>query len=550
MNSYLSSWVYSRNERVKRLLVIAIFFCLGYLIIIYNLILTNFQKDDKNANFALNQSTRGEILDRNNHVLASNLMLASVYANPPKVVNIRFTVQKLASVIKDLDQAKLTKDLSSNKNFIWVKRDITSAERDRINELGLAGIFFTSEEKRIYTQGSSMSHILGYVDRDNNGIAGVEKFFDKHLKGENGTTKNMILSIDHRIQNIVSEELDDAIAKYSALGGSCIVADVQNGEVLAIVSKPDFDPHLPSKATAEQLFNRSTLGVYEMGSVSKILTFTAGLDSKIIDMRDVYNIHDFHVGKYKIKDTHRRDGWNTVPQIFMNSSNIGTATMLIEIGKENFVNYMEKLGMLKQLTIEVPERAMPLFPKKEKITDLNLITMSYGYGFATSPAHFVEAMIPIVNGGLKYPLTLVKDAAATPIKILDSQTSENIVKLMRVTVEKGTGKKAAVQGYLVSGKTGTAEKLGPKGYLANHRYSSFVATFPSISPKIIIYFFLDDPRGIKENFGFAGGGFTAAHSTGKIIARIGPLCGIAHYDENDPHIKNIMQVDSEVDSET
>lgn len=547
--SNLFNWSYSGGSRLFRLGFIAVLFSLGYLLIIIKLfsISSNSHSIQTNNKFFVKNS-RKDIVDRNGHILATNISLGSLYANPKQIVNPRYTALQIKSVIPTIDQKKLLSDLSQDKSFVWIKREITPQIQEAIVELGLPGLYFENEQKRIYTQGKNMSHILGYVDRDNIGIAGVEKYFNTELLS--GGDNPLSLSIDYRVQNIVSDELDKIIQKFSAKGGSGIVVDATNGEVIAMVSKPDFDPHSPSLANQDQLFNKSSLGAYEFGSAIKTITFAIGFDTNTIQMNDVYNVGSFNIGKFRVKDYHKHDGWNTVPQMFMNSSNIGTSMIALEVGKRDYRRYIEKFGFTKQVEIELPERAYPLMPSENKVSDLSLATMSYGYGFSISPLHFVQAMIPIVNGGYKYPITILKkNKNIEPERVISEESSMNVVKLMRLTVEKGTGKKAAVKGYLVAGKTGTANKLTGKTYSDNHRYSSFIAAVPSVNPKFVVFVFLDDPRGIKETFGFATAGYTAAPTVGNIISRMGALCGIEPYDEDSEEIKKILHVDYEVDSE-
>ncbi|MDX1917277.1 MAG: penicillin-binding transpeptidase domain-containing protein, partial [Rickettsiaceae bacterium] len=316
LTSNMFSWSNSRSQRYFRLLFLSFLFSVAYLIIVLKLYIIALEEQMDNTRSYIVQQNRLEILDRHDHVLATNITLLSLFANPKKVIDPKLTAQKLKTVLKDIDTSKIEKDLSSDKTFVWIKRDLSPEDQERIHSLGLTGLFFEEEQRRLYTQGRAAGHILGYVDRDNKGIAGVEKYFDQKFlsKDEKGAVK---LSIDYRVQNIVNEELDKVITKFSALGGSCIVADVTTGEILAMVSKPDFDPHLPGAASTEQLFNRASYGVYELGSVLKIITFAIGFDTETIQINDVYNIHDFVMNKFKIKDYHRHDGWNTVPQIFM-----------------------------------------------------------------------------------------------------------------------------------------------------------------------------------------------------------------------------------------
>ena len=544
-------WSYSPNHRACRLLFIIAIYAIGYGAVVTKLVTISLQDAHETRKYsAKNNRARADVLDRNGHVIATNVPLFSLYANPKKVIDPKYAVKKLKTILTDLNSDKLLEELESDKNFVWIKKDITPNLQEDINGLGLPGIGFESEQKRVYTQGSESSHLLGYVDTDNKGLAGIEKYFNEPLESEHN--KGLTLSIDYRIQSIVSDEVDKVISKFSALGGVGIVADPNTGEILAMVSKPDFDPHSPGLASKDQLFNRASLGTYEMGSVLKIPTFAIGLDTNTIDMHDVYNIASYNVGRFRIKDYHNHDGWNTVPQMFMNSSNIGSGMIALDIGKQVYLNYIDKLGMTKKLPIEIQERAYPIFPSTDKITDLSLITMSYGYGFSVSPLHFVQAMIPIVNGGNFYPVTLLKRKdSVVPEKIFSEDTSMNMIKLMRLTVMKGTGKNANVKGYLVAGKTGTTDKLNSKGvYEKNHRFSSFIAVAPSINPRFLVFVFIDDPRGIKETFGFATSGYTAAPTVKNILSRIGSLYGMQPYNEDDKQIKDMFHIDYGLDNET
>ncbi len=549
--SNILKWSSSTSSRNNRLMILAIFFGVGYSVIAYELysISSNTKYSEKKI-ADNNFKQRNDILDRNGHILATNIPVASLYANPKKIPNINDAVEKLATVIPNLDSKKLLSELSKDRNFVWIKRDITPELQERITALGLPGINFENDQKRVYTQGKGASHILGYVDIDNNGISGIEKYFDSQLNNES-SEKPIMLSIDYRIQNIVSQELDFVIDKFSALGGAGIVVDVKTGETLAMVSKPDFDPHRPSMASPDQMFNRASLGIYEIGSVLKTLTFVIGFDTNTIKMNDVYNVADFTINKFRVKDFHRHDGQTTVPQLFMRSSNIGSATIALEVGKKTFIEYMRKLWLTRKLDIEINEKTQPKFPSDKDWNDLSLVTMSYGYGYSISPLHFVQSMIPVVNGGDIYPLTLLKRSEQEVVKekVLSEETSLNMLKLLRLAVEKGTGRKAAVKGYLVGGKTGTANKLGKKGYLNNSRYSSFIATVPAINPQYMVFIFLDDPQGINETYGFATAGFTAAPVVGNIISRMGSIYGIQPYDEDSEEVKNVMHVDYDLDHE-
>lgn len=511
------------------------------------------------------QSIRGmkinryDIIDRNNNLLAVNLPSASLYANPRRVIDIEQSIEKLLTIFPELDKKHLFAKLNSDKSFEWIKRDVTPQEHEKIYNLGMPGFGFEREQKRIYTYGNLLSHVIGYVGRDLGGLAGIEKYFDEFLSGYDllGKDKNqgkfLQLSIDVRIQNILSEELERTIKKFSAKGAAGMVVDPNNGEILALVSKPDFDPHHPGEAKPEQLFNMATQGAYEMGSGMKSLTMAIGLDTGVTSITDAYDLTYMKVGGFQLKDYPRPlKGWHSVPYIFLKSSNIGIGQIMLEIGKNNLAEYLKKLGLLERLKIELPERARPLFPNYSRWTDLRLITMSYGYGMSESPAHFMQAMVPIMNGGLLYPLTLIKRDPEKPLvaeRVFKEKTSADMRKLMRLVVAKGTGSKAEVKGYYVGGKTGTANIAHAGKYDKTRRVSSFFGIIPATKPKYMVYIIYNEPKGIKETFGFAGGGWVAAPSTGIIMQKIAALYGIEKLDENDHDVQEINNIEYEINNE-
>lgn len=531
-----------------RIIITMCVFSILYCIIAARLIyITNHSTANERKILCDIEFDRKDIVDRNGNLLAMNVPYASLYANPQKVMYVEESVDKLRTVFHSLNKDKLLNDLHSNKSFVWIKHGIDPNDKNLINNLGLVGFYFKDELKRVYTQSNVMSHVIGYVGQDSTGLAGIEKYFNEYLLSSDNSDA-LKLSIDFRIQNIVSEELEKSIEKFSGTGGVGVVADVTNGEVIALVSKPDFDPHNPANATPEQLFNAASLGVYEIGSVFKIITFAIGFDNQNISLRDAYYLsNNFVISKFRVKDFHPHTGWNSIAQIFMNSSNIGTSMIALEIGRNVYWEYITRFGLTKKLSIEIPEKGTPLYPK-HKLKDIDLVTMSYGYALSISPLHFLEAMVPIVNGGYAHKLTLIKkdEEVKIPNIILNEDTSAKINKLMYLTVKNGTGKKADVPGYLVGGKTGTANKVVNKKYSNNARRSSFVAVTPVINPKYIIYFMVDEPKGIKETGGFATAGYVAAPYVSNIIQKLSSLYGMKVYNEEDEHIKKTLHVDYEI----
>ncbi|KAJ6633629.1 putative peptidoglycan D,D-transpeptidase FtsI [Pseudolycoriella hygida] len=435
-----------------------------------------------------------------------------------KVINPEQCLEKLSKILPEIDKTKLLAELKSNKSFVWVKRDLLPKEQEAILNLAMPG----------------------YVGRDLVGLAGLERSYDKFLTNSDSDLaqpdqlkKPLELSIDVRLQYILNEEMNRTSEEFRAIGAVGIIVNPNNGEILAMVSKPDFNPHYPSSAKPEELFNMASLGIYEMGSVFKTLTMAVGFDTDAIAMNDAYDISYMKVGSFNIKDYHPRHGWHSVPEIFLHSSNIGVSQIMLEIGKSDFKKYLKKLGLLDQLKIELPERGTPLFPPDKRWSDLTSVVMSYGYGISISPLHFIQAVLPVVNGGTLYDLTLIKrqDERLAGTRIFSEKTSKQMSELFRFVVKEGTGRRADVKGYLVGGKTGTAEKLtadghGKRRYLKNSRMSSFLGLLPASNPQYVIFIMFDEPKGTKESFGFATAGWTAAPTVGRVLERMVSLYGI------------------------
>ncbi|MBA2628819.1 MAG: penicillin-binding protein 2 [Rickettsiaceae bacterium] len=557
----LFRWDLSHSVSRVRIFVVIIGFSLIFLVISVRLLIVassdyiNFQKT---MNRKLTH--RVDITDRNNNLLAVNLPGASLYANPRKIAEPEESLKKLLLVIPDLDAKRILADLKSNKSFVWIKRDVAPLEHEKIYNLGMPGFGFEREQKRIYTYGNLLSHVIGYVGRDMNGLAGIEQFFEKFITGqkekEDRTTMGDVLqlSIDVRIQNILSEEMEIVMKKFKAKGAAGIIVDPNNGEILALVSKPDFDPHNPGAAKSEQLFNMVTQGVYEMGSGMKALTVAVGLDTGSTAINDAYDLSYLRVQGFQVKDHPRPlKGWHSVPHIFLKSSNVGLAQIILATGKQNILEYLRKLKLLEPLQIEVLERSRPLFPNFSRWSDLSLITMSYGYGISVSPAHFIQAMMPIINGGMIYPLTLTKRDPKEKLvgeRVFQESTSLAMRKLMRLVVSDGTGSKAEVKGYYVGGKTGTANIAHAGGYDKDRRMSSFFGIVPASNPKYMIYIVYNEPVGIKESFGFAGGGWTAAPTVGAVLRRLVALYGITKLDEESEEIQELNNIEYKIRDET
>jgi cell division protein FtsI (penicillin-binding protein 3) len=518
-----------------RIIFICAFFCLAYIALAIRLLelgtagsaeeVMNRRVVPMLPEFHL---SRGAIVDRNGEMIATNLTTASLYANAREVIDAEEAAKQLTQVFPSLSYQELHEKLTSKKSFVWLKRKITPKEQEIVNTLGIPGLYFQREEKRIYPHGNVVSHVLGMVGMDGRGLMGIEKSYDAYLQSEESMMNPLMLSMDVRVQNILHEELMSAMHQFRALGAAGVIMDANNGEVIAMASLPDFDPNNPARVDQEATFNRATLGVYEMGSTFKAFTTAQALDQKIVKLNDSYDATKPLVfGRHRISDFHPENRWLTIPEIFVHSSNIGTARMAIDIGEKRQRAFMEKLGMLKPVATDLPERGSPLFP--EKWRRINAMTIAYGHGIAVTPMHLVRATAAMVNGGYLMTPTFVKqkaDEAVVKEQVINSRTSAIMRKLYQKVVYEGTGGKAKAEGYLVGGKTGTAEKLENGRYKHGATLSSFVGAFPIDNPQYVIFVVVDEPKGDASTFGFATGGYTAAPVVGSVVRRIAPMLGI------------------------
>jgi cell division protein FtsI (penicillin-binding protein 3) len=474
---------------------------------------------------------RADILDRNGVLLATSLATASLFADPQQIGDPAGTAARLSEILPDLSAAELTAKLSAHSRFVWIKRDLTPRQQYAVNRLGVPGLAFQGEERRVYPQGSLTAHVVGFTDIDNRGLAGIEESFDDVLK----SGQPVQLSLDLRVQHILHDELQRAIGDFSAIGGAGMVMDANTGEILAMASLPDFDPVDAGNAPPDARFNRATLGVYEMGSTFKVFNTAAALDSGVIGINDSVDAsHPLRVAGFTISDFHPENRPLTVSEVIMYSSNIGSALIAQRIGTERQRKFMNSIGMLRRASIEIPEAGAPMYPTDWR--PINTMTIAYGHGIAVSALHLVTGIAAMVNGGIMRPATLIHrtaDQVSDGERVIKAETSAEIRQLLRLVVEKGTGKKADVPGYLVGGKTGTADKLGSHGYVANARMASFVGVFPINAPRYVVLAMVDDPKPNASSYGYATGGWVAAPAVGRIIQRMAPLLGIPPQDQNE-----------------
>lgn len=484
---------------------------------------------------------RADIVDRNGVVLATTLPTASLYANPHQVLDADDAAARLVDVLKELSQAEVASKLSADKTFVWIDRNLTPREQYQVNRLGIPGLHFQTEERRVYPQGALTAHVVGFTDIDNRGLAGIEQSFDDVLRDGRRPVR---LSIDVRLQHILREELGRAIAEFTGIGGAGAILDVDTGELMALVSLPDFDPNQPGIASEDARFNRASLGIYEMGSTFKIFNTALALDSGIVRLTDQFDAtKPIRIGGFSIRDYHGKNRWLSVPEIFMYSSNIGSARMAEEVGGVAQKAFFSRLGMLRPASLELPEVGHPLYPDTWR--PINTMTISYGHGLAVSPMHLVSGVAAMVNGGVMRPATLIARAPgeiSEGERVISSDTSLLMRKLLRLVVESGTGKNAEVPGYVVGGKTGTADKQSGKGYDRNSRLASFIAAFPMNDPEYVVLVMVDEPKPNATSFGYATGGWVAAPAVGNIIRRMAPLMGLQPAPEDAPDVANDLLI--------
>jgi cell division protein FtsI (penicillin-binding protein 3) len=469
---------------------------------------------------------RSDIVDRNGVLLATSLPTASLYANPRQILDPKEATQKLLRLFPDINKKRMEEKLSSNKSFVWLRRNLTPKRQFLVNTLGVLGFDFQGTERRVYPHGRLLSHALGLTNIDGRGLSGIEGYFNKTLLE---THKPLELSVDIRVQSVLREELVRAMLEFKAIGAAGLVLDVTTGEVRAMISLPDFNPNKPTTTGEISGFNRVTKGVYEMGSTFKLFTVAMALDMGAARLKDRFDATEpIKISRFKISDYHAKNRWLSVPEIIVFSSNIGAAKIALEVGTLGQKKYLKRFGLLTPARIDLPEIGTPLTPAHWR--RINTMTISYGHGISVSPIQLASGIAAVVNGGILYRPRMIKIAKGENIigsRVLSIDTSKKMRGLMRLVVKHGTGRNADVPGYLIGGKTGTSEKRGHRGgYDRNRRMASFVAAFPMDRPKYVVLAMLDEPKGTQRTHGHATGGWVAAPIVAKVVKRMAPLLGL------------------------
>jgi cell division protein FtsI (penicillin-binding protein 3) len=509
---------------------------------------------------------RAAVTDRNGEVLALSLPVTEFYANPREINDPVAAADKLLTVLPDIDRERLVERLTQRNvpgterpvQFAYIARNLTPRQRQAVNDLGVPGFHFRDAERRFHPQGSAAAHLLGSVDVDGRGIAGVERSFDERLRA---SREPLRLSMDVRVQVALREAVQKAISDFTGIGGAGVVLDIHTAEVLAMVSLPDFDisdpaslirpplrPGQQARPDQDPAFNRATVGLYEPGSTFKLLTTAIALETGAVNIWNGFDAsRPIRYGRFQIDDFKGKHRWLAVPEIVAYSSNIGTAHMAVAVGTQRHRDYMGRFGMLQRTGLELPEVARPLAPSAQAWRDINTMTIGFGHGISVTPLHVVNGVAALANGGvLRQPTLLAQPPGAAEregVRVISEKTSETMRKLMRLVVTEGSGKGADVPGYFVGGKTGTAQKTGPRGgYLEDKRIAAFVGAFPLNAPRYAIYVMVDEPRPNAKSHGYATAGWVAAPAAGNVIRRVAPILGMVPEGERIPQIQQAISI--------
>ena len=472
---------------------------------------------------------RAVITDRRGQEIAISLPTVSVFADPRQIIDPVDAAHKLKQVLPRIDEARAVQRLSSpDKKFVYLERQITPKEELAINDLGLPGIDFKSTQQRHYPMGRTAAQVLGGVDVDELGVAGVEKAFDKRLREDPTPLR---LSLDVRVQAVVREELLAAMGTFQAIGAAGIVMDVATGELVALVSLPDYDANRYRTAAEEEKKNRAIKERYEPGSTFKLQTASMALDAGLAHIWDQFDAsHNISISRFTIQDFEGKHRWLYLPEVLAYSSNLGAAHIAQLVGAERQRAWLKNMGMFGRTGVELPEAGLPIVQPAASWKEIATMTVGFGHGISVTPLHVVRGTAAIANGGvLVRPTIVAVPAGEKPEgeRVMQQSTSDLMRKLMRLVVTDGFGKTAEVAGYYPGGKTGTAEKVQAHGGYRKHaNVAAFMCVFPMNAPRYAVYMMLDEPHGNKATYGYATAGWVAAPAAGKVISRIGPMLGL------------------------
>ncbi len=536
----------ARARAEGRLLVLALAFFGGFTVIGGRMALmatTDPVEPMASAQGAAITAQRADIVDRRGRILATNFDTYSLYAQPPLMVDPVAAAEGLARIFPDLDKARMLKDFTGKRKFVWVKKRISPEQQQAVHDLGDPGLLFGPREMRLYPNGRLAAHILGGASFGKEGVSaaevigvgGVEKRFDDYLRDPANGDKPLRLSLDLTVQAASETVLRGGMKLMNAKGAASILMDVNTGEVISLVSLPDFDPNrrprppVTGDPSDSPLFNRAVQGLYELGSVFKIFTAAQALDLGLVTPETMVDIRGpLRWGKFRIKDFKNYGSTLSVTKVIVKSSNIGAARLAQQIGAERQQAFLSTLGMFEPTSFEVVEagRARPLLPPKW--SELSTMTIAYGHGLSVSPLHLAAGYAAIANGGnYVSPTILRQDGPQYGPRVLSREAASQARTMLRHVVTEGTASLGEVPGYRVGGKTGTADKPKPRGgYYDGKVLATFASIFPADDPKYVLIVMLDEPQIDALGEARRTAGWTSVPVAAEMIRRIAPLLGL------------------------
>lgn len=485
---------------------------------------------------------RGDIVDRDGQPLALTIDAWTIGLHPSKVIGDKLDLaRELARLMPERDQASYFAMLTSDKSFFYLRRRAAPSLVEAVNAIGEPGLAIQREPDRLYPQTSLAAHVIGYTDLDGRGVAGLERAFDERLSGPETRGQPLQLSISGRVQQALEHELLAAMTNFSAIGAAGIIMDIHSGEILAMTSLPQLNPNAAGSGSDEARFNRATLGVYELGSTYKPFTVAMAMDSGVVEsMGQMYNCSNgLKVGRFTITDTHPLGRPCSVAEIMKESSNIGTAQIAAQVGGARQKAFLNKMGFLAPVEVELKERGRTLTPGSNW-GEIATMTVGYGHGIAVTPLHLAIGYATLLNGGIYRPATLLKPDDNRPPaagkRVFSAETSYAMRSLLRLVVTEGTGRKADAPGYRIGGKTGSAEKYHNRSLLV----TTFAGVFPMDDPRYVIVVMLDEPKGTAETFGFRTAGWNVAPVVSKTVSRIAPMLGVRPDKQREPNMAEVL----------
>ncbi len=537
----------SRMRAEGRLLLLGGFFVLAFTTVglrMGHLSATEPSEPRANTLGAEISAERANIVDREGRILATNLSTFSLYAKPPLMVDRDRVARELAAIFPELKLERLQKDFTGKRKFVWIRKRLSPEQMQAVHDIGDPGLLFGPREMRLYPNGRLAAHVLGGASFGREGVhsaevvgtAGVEKYFDEYLRDPANGGEPLQLSLDLSIQSATAEVLEGGRKLMSAKGAAAVLMEAHTGEIISMVSLPDFDPNkrpavlTKGDASDSPLFNRAVQGVYELGSTFKIFTAAQALELGLANPNTMINTTTpLKWGKYSIRDFHNYGKTLSLTDVIVQSSNTGTARVAVQVGAARQKEFLGNLGFFEPTPVELVEAkgAKPLLPPNW--SELSTMTISYGHGLSASPLHLASAYASLLNGGNKITPTLLK-RAEPPLRgeaVVTRDTSAAARSMLRQVVARGTASFGEVNGYAVAGKTGTADKPKPTGgYYDEKVIATFASVFPAHDPKYVLVVTLDEPEIYTLGETRRTAGWTAVPVAAEIIQRVAPLLGV------------------------